>query len=252
MVGRGQQLLVSEDRTRRNQHRRTGFLASTLLVASLGCQPVDSMPTGPAAVADGVDTPDLAAATTGWIARRDMPSGTRTAVAAAAVTRNGNSVLYVIGGVTATNHALGRVQAYHVATNSWTWHPDLPLPLARTNGAVTIGNKIYVSGGTSGDHREQSSLFVFDPATNQWTRKREMPEPTMSGVSGVSNNKLYVLTHCAGDECQVDTGLPRFYRYDPVTDTWTLLPPPPNSHVRGTGGFIGAKFYVAGGDGSGI
>ncbi|MFL5449868.1 MAG: Kelch repeat-containing protein [Gemmatimonadales bacterium] len=227
------------------------FVTTAFLAAAFGCQADDSSPMGPELAADAVDTPELAAAATGYVARKDMPSGTRTSVATAAVTQNGTSVLYVIGGENTGHHALGRVQAYHVATNSWTWHPDLPVPLTRTNGAVTINNKIYVSGGTTGDHGEQQTLFMFDPATNRWTRKRDMPQPTTEGMSSVSNNKLYVVTSCNGEECIPPDDRPLFYRYDPVTDTWTELPPPPNVHTRGAAGFIGGKLYVTGGIGMG-
>jgi N-acetylneuraminic acid mutarotase len=178
-----------------------------------------------------------------------MPSGTRTSVATAAVTQNGSSVLYVIGGKNATGHSLGRVQAYHEATNTWTWHPDLPLPVFETNGAVTINNKIYVSGGTLGDNGEQSSLYMFDPATNRWTRKHDMPEFTAGGMSDQHNGQLYVVTNCQGETCDhlSNPDAPLFFRYDPATDTWTTLPPPPNNHQHGAAGFIGGKLYVTGG-----
>jgi N-acetylneuraminic acid mutarotase len=229
------------------QSRLPYLLSTALLTAAFGCQPDDSTPMDPEAVSDAVATPELAAAAAGWVARKDMPSGTRTSVATAAVTQNGSSVLYVIGGENTGHHALGRVQAYHVATNSWTWHPDLPIPLTRTNGAVAINNKIYVAGGTTGDHGEQQTLFMFDPATNRWTRKSDMPQPTIGGMSAVSNNQLYVVTSCNGEECLPPDDQPLFYRYDPVTDTWTSLPPPPNMHIRGAAGFIGGKLYLIGG-----
>jgi N-acetylneuraminic acid mutarotase len=230
------------------QSRLPYLLSTALLAAAFGCQPDDSTPMGPEATVDAVATPELAAAATGWVARKDMPSGTRTSVATAAVTQNGNSVLYVIGGENTSHHALGRVQAYHVATNSWTWHPDLPIPLTRTNGAVAINNKIYVAGGTTGDHGEQSTLFMFDPATNSWTRKADMPQPTENGTSAVSNNQLYVVTSCNGEEC-IDDDAPHLYRYNPATDTWATLASPPSSHIRGAAGFIGGKLYVTGGTG---
>jgi N-acetylneuraminic acid mutarotase len=47
-----------------------------------------------------------------------------------------------------------------------------------------------------------------------------------------------------------------FYRYDPVIDQWATLPipsqpTPSSSHKGGVEGFIGGKFYVAGGQGHG-
>jgi N-acetylneuraminic acid mutarotase len=69
-------------------------------------------------------------------------------------------------------------------------------------------------------------------------------------MSAVSNNKLYVVTSCNGEEC-IEDDAPRLYRYDPATDTWASLPPPPASHTRGAAGFIGGKLYVTGGVGGG-
>jgi N-acetylneuraminic acid mutarotase len=227
------------------------LLTTAFLAAVVGCQSDDSTPLGPQAVSETVDTPEFATAATGYVVRKDMPGGTRAAVATAAVNRGGQWVMYVIGGRTTSGASLGRVQAYHVATNTWTWHPDLPLPLAYTNGAATINGKIYVSGGTTGDHGEQPTLFMFDPATNRWTRKSDMPQPTIGGMSAVSNNQLYVVTSCNGEECLPPDDRPLFYRYDPVTDTWSSLPPPPNMHRRGAAGFIGGKLYVTGGFGTG-
>jgi N-acetylneuraminic acid mutarotase len=223
------------------------LLTTAFLAAAFGCQPDDSTPLGPA-VSDAVETPELDAAATGWVARKDMPSGTRYSAATAAVTQNGSSVLYVIGGRNTSDASLGRVQAYHVATNTWTWHPDLPLAVKETNGAVTINNKIYVSGGQIGENTWTKALFMFDPATNRWTRKRDLPEVTGAGMSAVSKNKLYVVTVCQEEGCLPQD---RLFRYDPATDIWTTLPTPPNGHRHGAAGFIGGKLYVTGGIGLG-
>jgi N-acetylneuraminic acid mutarotase len=198
-----------------------------------------------------VAAPDLAVAAAGtWTTRRDMPSIERTSVAAAAVNQGGQSVLYVIGGRTSTGASLGKLQAYHVARNRWTYHPDMPTPVYETNGAGTINGKVYVSGGLVNVNGWVPFLFMFDPATNRWTKKRDMPEPTSGGVTAVFKNQLYVLTHCGGD-CEPSNDLPRFLRYDPATDTWTSLPPPPNAHHYGVAGFMAGKFHVTGGIGIG-
>src|SRR4051812_34373734 len=182
------------------QHKLPYFLTTAFLAAALGCQPDDSSPTGPSVSnAPEVESPDLAVAAAGWVVRRDMPGGTRFSVATAAVTQNGNSVLYVIGGRTSSRASLSRGQAYHLPTNPWTYHPTLPLPLFETNGGATINGKVYVSGGKVGGNTWTNALFMFDPAANRWTRKRDMPEETSGGMSAVSNNKLYVVTDCQGE-----------------------------------------------------
>ncbi|MBA3259263.1 MAG: hypothetical protein H0T68_07360 [Gemmatimonadales bacterium] len=162
---------------------------------------------------------------------------------------SGQSILYAIGGRALTGGSLGKVQAYNVATNTWTTKASLPIAAYLTNGAGVIGGKIYVSGGVTRDKFFRRELHVYDPATNAWTRKRDMPDGTWGGVTGVSGEKLYVLT--CGDreeDCYVNSGPLFLYRYDPATDQWTFLSfsPPQTRHPMG--GFIGGRFYVTGDD----
>jgi N-acetylneuraminic acid mutarotase len=195
------------------------------------------------------DQTALAVATTSnqWVTRADMPSGTRRDLATAVVTNSaGQSVLYAIGGKTPTGGSLSRVQAYNAATNTWSWKASLPVPLYWTNGAGVIGGKIYISGGRTSARGLSFGLYVYDPATNTWARKRDMPNTTFRGITGVINNKLYVLTGCDQEDCQFFDPI-AFYRYDPATDQWETLLEPTNWHGWGMGGTIGGKLYVTGG-----
>jgi N-acetylneuraminic acid mutarotase len=120
--------------------------------------------------------------------------------------------------------------------------------LYSTNGTGVIRGKVYISGGLLADRNYRTELFVYDPATNSWTQKSHMPSQGFRGVSGVINNQLYVVTNCEDSSDGHCDFIPRaFYRYDPTTDEWTVLPDVPNYHGWGVGGVIGGKFYVAGG-----
>jgi N-acetylneuraminic acid mutarotase len=156
----------------------------------------------------------------------------------------GQSILYVIGG-SSPNHpysALARVEAYNVATNTWSQKQDLPVALSEINGAGVIGGKIYVAGG----HKIKTwgpttyLLFVYNPATNTWTRKRGMPEHGAGGVTAVIEDKLYVATP-TGDQGDQQSN---FFRYDPATNQWTRLPSP--SHAYFMGGVLYGKLYLVG------
>ena len=208
----------------------------------------DESPTQPSATEElGQPSPDLAATANQWITRADMPSGARRDLATAVVTNAaGNSILYAIGGRTLTGGSLSRVQAYNTATNTWSWKASLPVPLYWTNGAAVIGGKIYISGGANSSRAFTSALYVYNPGTNMWARKRDMPNTTFRGVTGVINNKLYVLTGCDQEDCMIFDPI-AFYRYDPATDLWETLPEPSNWHGWGMGGTIGGKLYVTGG-----
>lgn len=235
----------------------------TLVLAACG-EDITTEPT-PAAEANPT-APELALASNSWITRANMPSN-RTDLAAATVTNAaGRSIVYAIGGLNPNRVPLAKVTAYDVATNSWTFRRPLPVPLAETNGAGVINGKIYVSGGYSdvGGDFPSRALYMYDPAANTWTRKRDMPEvgdvpgsnPTVGarGVTGVIKGKLYVVTACywANEPWGYEEGGcggPRFYRYNPVTDRWAVLPAPfgPEAASPYAGGVIGNKFYVMGG-----
>jgi len=221
---------------------RSAAAAFTLLIlASCGDSTTETETAG--------DTPPaaLAAAANSWITRADLPSTERWALAAATVTNAaGQSILYTIGGRTATGGSLSKVQAYNVATNSWSYKASLPVPLYWSNGAGVINRKIYISGGLTGYKAYSAALYVYDPAANSWTRKHDMPNTTFRGVTGVIDGKLYVLTGCDQEDC--DRYEPRaFYRYNPVTDRWVSLPTPTSQVGGRMGGVMGKKFYVTGG-----
>ena len=235
-----------------------GALAlGTFLLA--GCGDAATEPTASPEPATGA--PALAVTSNSWITRNALPM-TRSGHALATVTNAaGQSVVYVIGGLAAGRWPNAKVAAYNVATNTWTWPRQLPVPLAESNGAGVINGRIYVSGGWSTSPEWPSgALYMYNPATNTWTRKRDMPVVTTdgeddypggSGVTGVINGKLYVVAGCF--EAQEPWGYfetcnPLFFRYDPATDRWTRLPSPFGSNTptgtQGGGGVIGGKFYL--------
>ncbi|HEX5575422.1 MAG TPA: hypothetical protein VFX42_06070, partial [Gemmatimonadales bacterium] len=168
----------------------------------------------------------------------------------------GQSIVYTMGGRSAAvpGAGLGKVMAYNVSTNTWSLKASMPVPLHSTNGAGVIDGKIYVSGGCRNSacvvtELPTWALFVYDPATNTWTSKNNMPVGGYAGLTGVINGNLYVLTTCVEevpnsiyfDQCAPS----KFFRYNRVTDRWTVLPRPANSYYTGAGGVIGGKFYAA-------
>jgi N-acetylneuraminic acid mutarotase len=202
--------------------------------------------TAPSPVTEETTGPALATASTAWVSKANIPGAERTALASAVVPNSaGQSVVYVIGGTVFGGQSLTNVQAYNATSNTWSWKKGLPLGLSSTNGAGVINRKIYISGGLSSDQAPRRTLFVYDPARNTWSRKRDMPRTTYAGVSGVINNKLYVLSSCYQENCDV-VGEPDFNRYDPVTDRWTGLPAPEGYFNYSSGAVLGGKLYVVG------
>ena len=190
-----------------------------------------------------------------WIKRAPLWSDRRQLATALVTNAAGQSVVYAIGGTSATS-VQSKVMAYNTVTNTWSLKAPLPRALHSTNGAGVIDGKIYVSGGfynfrLSAYIPASSQLYRYDPGTNAWTQLRDMPTIGAGGVTGVIDGKLYVLTGCyevpEGEYYYDDCSPSRFFRYNPTTDRWVTLPRPKNSYTYGTGGVLDGRFYVTGG-----
>jgi N-acetylneuraminic acid mutarotase len=187
-----------------------------------------------------------------WITRAELPRWRHHHVTATVTNAAGESVLYVIGGITIRGGLLPATsQAYNVATNRWATAAPQPGKYYEGNGAAVIKGRIYIAGGFHPNNEggwASSALSMYDPDGDAWVGKRSMPSGGMLGVSGVIGDQLYVLTGCLlGPNCNGDPPL-AFYRYDPTTDQWATLPNPPRPHHSGMAGVIGGKLYVAGGE----
>jgi N-acetylneuraminic acid mutarotase len=189
-----------------------------------------------------------------WTIRALMPDKYwRYGLAAEVVTTaSGQSTVYVLGGrfnQAPKDPPATTILAYDATTDSWTTKAA-HFTGAATNGAGRIGDELYISGGNRHLKRPpnhgsgvSSRLFAYNWRLDQVTRKANMPRATAEGITGVIDNKLYVLAgKCRHEELCRD-----FYRYDPTTNAWTTLPPAPNSHRHGAGAVVAGKFYVAGG-----
>jgi N-acetylneuraminic acid mutarotase len=224
-------------------HSLQHTLALTLALLALASCTENGTPTEPVTGRDQPTTTELAVATNSWTEKAIMPTG-RVYLAAAVVNNSLHQpILYTIGGGRESGETMAAVEAYDFETNAWSTKAPLPVNLHSTNGAGVIAGKIYVSGGRDvndiDDGFPRKSLYVYDPVTDSWSRKADMPLPSMDGVTGVIDGRLYVLTG------NWENG---FFQYDPSTDSWSSLPKCPAVHFRGAGAVINGKFYVAGGE----
>lgn len=207
----------------------------------------DPTPTPPAATLDAV----VQSLSDNWAAKRSLPPN-RTGMVAATVSGR----IYVAGGehtdwVNLRTRLLSRVDAYHVATKTWSQVASMPGARYDANGASVINDRIYVTGGlnnlfTPQDQRKPTrTLFVYDPASDTWTRKADMPQPGCSGVQGILAGKLYVyMPPLRACDPFAAGSVARFYRYDPATDSWVQRAVPPGASRGGAGGVISGKFYL--------
>jgi len=241
--------------------------ASSVLLLLPACH--DSVPPtqpgAPDAAMGLLETP-LAAGVGSWSPRAPMPTPRTGHVAKAALSAEGEWILYVFGGHDWEDGdaALSTVEAYNVATDSWTTKTASPYERAKMNGIGRIGHRLYLPGGgfeTGNGFERWAGLMVYDTRQDRWIQKADMPQASSEGVTGVIAGKLYVLTgmdnvyeddvpcsDCPGSPTQYTRQL---FRYDPANNTWTRRRSSPHFHVGGAAGVIGGKFYVAGGYGAG-
>src|SRR5262249_28084859 len=125
-----------------------------------------------------------------WTPLAPLPTG--TALSVLAFDPVGNR-LFLFGGSDGTN-ALGIVQVYSIAGNSWSAGPALPDVRGFMMGG-TIGNTIYLAGGYSTGQvtDSQSQTWAFDPAGGTYAVKTPMPAAFGGAGYAVVGGKLYVM-----------------------------------------------------------
>lgn len=189
-------------------------------------------------------------------------SGGLFGVAAGVVNNSaGQPIVYALGGTDGAGGCGFPVQAYNLATNTWTAKKST-VATFNGNGVGKIGSRLYSSGGYSYCGGTQaivpSAAWYYDVPGDRIIGKAAMPKATADGVTGVINGKLYVVPGtCSGEfwpdprYCEHEP-IRQLYRYDPVANSWKTLARPPHYHANGAGGVIHGKFYVAGGHTGGI
>lgn len=158
-----------------------------------------------------------------------------------------DNTIYVAGGWLWLGSETARVDAYNVATNTWSQVKSLPSLRLEPFGLSAINGKLYLAGGSRRENADQSrDLFEYTPATNTWVRKRPLPPFTgpycEGGAQGVIGGRLYIYVPCSATKPGGE-----FFRYNPATDKYAVLPSPPATHSRGGAGVVNGKFYLASG-----
>ncbi len=171
-------------------------------------------------------------ASNAWSALPDLPT-TRSKPAVAAI----GGKLYVIGGwgSSGVNTA---VDVFDPAAGSWSTLPGVtnPAPTAAAGTAVLDG-KVYLVGGCADTTcTDSNQLVVFDPATGSFATRAAYPHP----VSWLSCGGIGAAVYCGGGTGE--TEYTDAYRYDPVSDSWSPLPPLPlelwGSQYASAGGML--------------
>jgi len=234
-------------------------LALSLGALSLAACGEEPLPTQPGAPTGPLSATLLQAlASNSWTLRPPLPGfGFRGVAAGVAVNPAGQYVVYTFGGTNDEGGSGFPVQAYNVASDTWTTKAAR-VDVSHTNGVGRIGNRLYFSGGFDQNGPfpvPTPGVWAYDYAADRLDAQRPMPLRTAEGVSGVIKGRLYVLPGTCDTEnwpskgyCEV-APIRQLFRYNPATGIWAQMAPCPHFHARGAGGVIGDKFYVAGGSG---
>jgi N-acetylneuraminic acid mutarotase len=209
-------------------------------------------------------------ATDSWKSLPPVPTKRGSAVAVEA-----GGKIYTIGGATTMegrviNDSLGRLESkdpfftafgpsrvlsvnevYDPATNKWETRQPMSVPRNHAFSAAVNG-KIYVIGGRTGQGfiltaTNTDVVEEYDPLSDTWNAPRErMPTARSGGVAGTDGRRIYV----AGGEVTTQELVGAFRAieaYDPLTDSWSTLPPMPMPRHGAAGAVIGNRLYLVSG-----
>lgn len=156
--------------------------------------------------------------TDSWAPKAPMPTA-RGGLAAAVM----DGVIYAIGGIVPPEDgAFDTVEAYDPATDSWS--AKAPMPMARgLLAAVASEGVIYAIGG-HGVSWVTNINEAYDPATDSWSSKAPMHLPRQDLGAAVLDGEIYALggrLRLWSDALVVEEV------YDPVDDTWDVIPSMP-------------------------
>src|SRR5688572_7757627 len=106
-----------------------------------------------------------------------------------------NGKLYLMGGYPPNRVTARTVQVYDIATDTWSYGPQLPQRNNHGMGA-SVNGKIYLIGGQlNADDPPNSNSYVntvyeLDPAAGVWVTRAPMPTARSSGVAVVHDGKI--------------------------------------------------------------
>ncbi len=136
--------------------------------------------------------------------------------------------------------------AFDPQTNTWRTLPKAPTGEGIT--AWTGRELIGWGGGCCGDAWDGGS--AYDPAAHSWrTLARSPLAPSQGPLGAWTGHKLVlVVSGYSPDSKPYPAGFARAAAYDPATDTWRRLAPPPSAALRygGTAAWDGRELLVLG------
>jgi N-acetylneuraminic acid mutarotase len=152
-----------------------------------------------------------------WSAVAPMPTARGNPAAAAL-----DGMVYVAGGFT-VDQTLDVVERYDPRADSWSTVAKLPAPRGAA-GAAGLGGLLYVAGGFfSGSDEPTATVVAYDPSRRRWNSVASMHTARGELRLVAAGGRLYALGGISNDS--VGPTLSTVERYNPSSDTWTVLAP---------------------------
>ncbi len=156
---------------------------------------------------------------------------------------------YMLGG-----RETNKVNIYDPTTDIWTEGTPSPINIHHYQGAEYQGF-IYVMGAFTGafpNDTPVANIYIYDPVMDEWIVGPEIPVARRRGAAGcvVYKGKIYL---SGGITNGHNDGVVNWLdEYDPVTNTWTILPDAPNTRDHCKGAIYEDKLYMVGGHKTGF
>jgi N-acetylneuraminic acid mutarotase len=158
--------------------------------------------------------------------------------------------VYLAGGYLEGEAATSDFWRYDPARNAWTQLS--PMGTSRgAAGTAVIGDRLYVADGApqtfglDDPPAPFKRLEVYDFVSERWSTGPDAPFAVHHVNAAALGGKLYL----AGGRVDHEASSGKFFRYDPLTEAWEVLPDLPLGPTSSTGLVAaGGKVVLIGGD----
>lgn len=153
--------------------------------------------------------------------------------------------MYSVGGHDGWSY-LNTVERWDPQAKQWSYVAPMSTPRS-TVGVAVLGSKLYAVGGRDGSSCLRS-VESYDPHTNKWMLCSPMTKRRGGAGVAACNGFLYAVGgHDAPASNPTSSRFDCVERYDPKTDTWTVVAP--ISSARDAVGvcLLGDRLYAVGG-----
>ncbi|MEM9776313.1 MAG: kelch repeat-containing protein, partial [Chloroflexota bacterium] len=171
-----------------------------------------------------------------WFTSRPLPES----LSGASAVSVGNDI-YLTGGMQSDGNINSDLYVYNTIDRAWKNGTAKPDPFINS-AAVAVDQLVWIIGGEDANGNETGTTQVYRPSDDAWLTATNLPKPITKGLALTDGSRLF---HIGG---RSDGGvIADVFAYDPITDSWSSLPPLPEGRSSAAGGIVNGIIYVIGG-----